>query len=106
MRWCLQKIGMAKCTDTVNNSDFFASRLCADYGYELTIFPALATPEYPIYSGDKIPGGIGDNLASIIYLDTKLCIVRIEIGLSRNFSPPIISPRQPHCIIMQNHEIN
>ena len=34
-----------------------------DYGYDQTIFPALATPEYQIYSGDKIQGGIGDNLA-------------------------------------------
>jgi hypothetical protein len=35
-----------------------------DYGYELTIFPALATPEYQIYSGYKIQGGIGNKLAS------------------------------------------
>ena len=39
-------------------------RLCEHYGYELMIFPALATPKYQIYSGEKIQGGIGDNLAS------------------------------------------
>jgi len=33
------------------------------YGYDLTIFPALATPVYQIYSGEKNQGGIGDNLA-------------------------------------------
>jgi hypothetical protein len=36
------------------------------YGYELTIFQALATPKYQIFSSDKIQGGIGDNLASMI----------------------------------------
>jgi len=30
------------------------------YGYDLTIFPALVRPEYQIYSGDIIPGGIGN----------------------------------------------
>ena len=40
------------------------SQLCAHYGYDLSIFPALATLEYQIYSGYKIQGGIGDNLAS------------------------------------------
>jgi len=37
---------------------------CGHNGYDQMIFPALATPEYQIYSGDKIQGGIGDNLAS------------------------------------------
>ena len=43
-------------------------RLCEDCGYGQTIFSALATLEYQIYSGDKIQGGIGDNLARSVQL--------------------------------------
>ena len=50
-------------TDTVNKSESHSDRLSEHYGYDLTICPALATPVYQIYSGYKIQGGIGDNLA-------------------------------------------
>ena len=33
---------------------------------DLTKFQALATPEYQIYSGDKILGGIGDNWQEVV----------------------------------------
>jgi hypothetical protein len=52
----------------VNKSAYLSDCLSEDYGYDLTIFPALATPEYQTYSGDKIQGGIGDNLASMMQL--------------------------------------
>ena len=58
-------------------SGIFLIYKTVDFGYDLTIFPALATPEYQIYSGDKIQGGIGDNLARsaqwiMDHLDTGL----------------------------------
>jgi len=62
----IQNIQPLKTTDTGNKSVYFAACSCEDYGYELTLFPALATPEYPIYSGDKIPDGNGDNLAVVL----------------------------------------
>jgi len=57
-----------------------------DNGYDLTIFPALATPEYKIYSGDKNQGGIGDNLASslatsVLPIDPRI----LAISLSSDF---------------------
>jgi hypothetical protein len=53
-------------------SESISNWQCERYGYDLTTFPALATPEYKIYSGYKIQGGIGDNLASMVHLaDTE-----------------------------------
>jgi len=62
------------------------SLIMRDFGYDLTIFPALATPEYQIYSGDKNRGGIGDNLARSplfpidVIVIPKICKIYLNYG--------------------------
>ena len=55
--------------DIHNNDGYISNFIYEHNGYDLTAFPALETPEYKIYSGDKIPGGIGDNLARMVQID-------------------------------------